>query len=174
MIKDKIIQIVEDYYANSYNDIHGSSNLKLADKVFHRALEEKHGKKDFFANVLELGSGNYEHLNYIKHSYDKYYCIDLRTPKIENPNPDKVVFLKEDVHNLSFKDESIDRIVATCILMHLDDPVKALEEWSRVLKPGGYIELMIPNEPGFLLTMFQRFFRSQMPEEKGYLLKRIV
>jgi ubiquinone/menaquinone biosynthesis C-methylase UbiE len=47
----------------------------------------------------------------------------------------------EDVHELSFEDESFDLIVALGVINWLHDLKKALAEIRRVLKPGGYAVL---------------------------------
>lgn len=47
----------------------------------------------------------------------------------------------EDVHELSFEDESFDLIVALGVINWLHDLRKAMAEITRVLKPGGYAVL---------------------------------
>jgi ubiquinone/menaquinone biosynthesis C-methylase UbiE len=47
----------------------------------------------------------------------------------------------EDVHELSFEDESFDLVVALGVINWLYDLKKALTEINRVLKPGGYAVL---------------------------------
>ena len=47
----------------------------------------------------------------------------------------------EDVHELSFEDESFDLVVALGVINWLHDLRKALTEITRVLKPGGYVVL---------------------------------
>ncbi len=49
------------------------------------------------------------------------------------PRVDRV----EDVHQLSFADESVGAILALDTLEHVADPRRALEEMWRVLRPGG-------------------------------------
>lgn len=44
---------------------------------------------------------------------------------------------KEDITNLSFKDNLYDMILCSHELMHVPDEKKALNELFRVLKPGG-------------------------------------
>jgi len=39
---------------------------------------------------------------------------------------------------------SVDAIVATDILEHLDDDLAALSEFKRILKPGGQVVLTVP------------------------------
>jgi len=45
----------------------------------------------------------------------------------------------------AFNDNSIDFIIANHILEHTEDPVSALAEWFRVLRPNGVLFLSVPN-----------------------------
>ncbi|MEM2136176.1 MAG: class I SAM-dependent methyltransferase [Candidatus Jordarchaeaceae archaeon] len=45
----------------------------------------------------------------------------------------------DDAYNLSFADESMDRILAVCTLAEIPEPVKALREFHRVLKPDALV-----------------------------------
>lgn len=46
-----------------------------------------------------------------------------------------------EADDLPFDDGSVDRIHANSLIPHMPDLNKAMEEWSRVLKPGGELEL---------------------------------
>ncbi len=60
-----------------------------------------------------------------------------------------------DIHNLPFADNSVDAIVCIAVLEHVENPIKAIQEMYRVLKPGGYCYLYVPflyyyhAEPGY-------------------------
>ena len=51
-----------------------------------------------------------------------------------------------DVTNLPFPDESFDHVIASEILEHIDEDVAAIEELTRILKPGGRFAATIPAE----------------------------
>lgn len=53
------------------------------------------------------------------------------------PNVDRV----EDVHRLSFADESIGTVVSLDTLEHVADPLRALQEIHRILRPGGLVAI---------------------------------
>jgi len=55
--------------------------------------------------------------------------------------------------NLPLKDESVDFVISSHTIEHIFDPIKALKEWYRVIKKGGYIFTIAP------ITKF-------VPEEK--------
>lgn len=48
-----------------------------------------------------------------------------------------VEFVEGDALNLPFENDSFDATVCQTVLIHLSDPVRAIGEMSRVLKPGG-------------------------------------
>ncbi len=48
-------------------------------------------------------------------------------------------FAVEDVHALSFADDSFDVVHAHQVLQHVADPVAALREMARVCRPGGIV-----------------------------------
>jgi ubiquinone/menaquinone biosynthesis C-methylase UbiE len=46
--------------------------------------------------------------------------------------------------NLPFRDEEYDFVISSHVIEHFFDPIKAIEEWFRVIKPGGYIFIICP------------------------------
>jgi SAM-dependent methyltransferase len=50
-----------------------------------------------------------------------------------------IEFRVDDAYNLDAADESFDIVHAHQVLQHLTDPVAALREWRRVVKPGGIV-----------------------------------
>lgn len=56
-----------------------------------------------------------------------------------NDRPEQVGFAVDDVYALDAPDASYDVVHAHQVLQHLSDPVRALREMRRVLKPGGFV-----------------------------------
>ena len=46
---------------------------------------------------------------------------------------------------LPFHDHSLDYVLASHVLEHVANPVRALAEWYRVVRPGGIIYLIVPD-----------------------------
>lgn len=51
-----------------------------------------------------------------------------------------------DACDLPFEDESLGFVINSHVLEHIFDPIKAINEWMRVIKPGGYIFMIIPHK----------------------------
>jgi ubiquinone/menaquinone biosynthesis C-methylase UbiE len=75
-----------------------------------------------------------------------------------------------DVYELPFSDASFDAAFAHVVLMHVSDPVRALREIRRVLRPGGMVGVRDPDletvvrEPEAALPAeFRRPFSVQQP-----------
>ncbi len=60
--------------------------------------------------------------------------------KVPDYNPDIV----GDIHDLPFEDNSIDAIICISVLEHVEEPMRAVREMYRVLKPGGYCYIYAP------------------------------
>lgn len=48
--------------------------------------------------------------------------------------------------NLPFDDNSYDFVINSHVLEHFYDPIKAIQEWVRVVKPNGYVFMIIPHK----------------------------
>jgi len=75
---------------------------------------------------------------------------------------ERVAFKKGDVAQIPFPDGSLDLVVSTFSLHHWSDPVRALDEIARVLRPGGaFLVADLRRDmaaPGYLLLWFATNF----------------
>lgn len=93
--------------------------------------EQKGAALDSDIGVLELGCGT---------NPDDRADTTLDTQEFDHVD---VVWDLEEAP-WPFPDESTDGIIMTSVLEHLPDTVAAFSEMSRILKPGGWIELRVP------------------------------
>lgn len=49
-----------------------------------------------------------------------------------------------DIHHLPLKDNTIDAIICLAVLEHVENPLVAVQEMRRVLKPGGRCLIYVP------------------------------
>ena len=101
--------------------------------------------------VVEIGPGKG---NYTKAVADKVlphgkvYAIDIQEAvikrlkeRVEKEDIPNIIPMIDDAYNLSFEDESVDRIFAIACLPEIPEPVRALKEFKRILKSDGIISL---------------------------------
>jgi SAM-dependent methyltransferase len=88
-------------------------------KVLHFAPEQAFYKR--FRNMKNL----------------EYVTTDLNSPLAD---------VKADICNLPFKDNEFDVILCNHVLEHIPDDTKAMQELFRILKPGGFGVLQIPQD----------------------------
>ncbi|WP_452223284.1 class I SAM-dependent methyltransferase [Lacinutrix chionoecetis] len=74
--------------------------------------------------------------------FRKLKNLDYTTTDLLSPIAD----VKADICNLPFKDNSYDIVLCNHVLEHIPDDTKAMQELYRVLKPGGYGILQIPQD----------------------------
>lgn len=48
--------------------------------------------------------------------------------------------------NIPLPDESQDFVVSAHVIEHFPDPIKALKEWYRLIRKGGYIFMIVPHK----------------------------
>ena len=99
--------------------------------------------------VLEIGPGKGSYTKAVARKIlpeGKLYAIDIQQPildrlqeRLDAENITNVYPKLDDAYNLSFEDESVDIIFAIACLPEIPEPVKALKEFKRVLKPNGVI-----------------------------------
>lgn len=66
--------------------------------------------------------------------------------------PENISFQTANCYALPFADASFDRIFSHALFEHLSEPVKALKEFHRVLKPGGIAGICSPDWGGFIFA----------------------
>lgn len=101
--------------------------------------------------VIEIGPGKGSYTKAVAKKVEpngKVFAIDIQKSiitrlkkKIKKENIQNIIPKIEDANNLSFEDESVDRIFAITCLPEIPDPVRVLREFKRILKPDGIISL---------------------------------
>ncbi len=64
---------------------------------------------------------------------------------LEEYNLPKDIVVKGFAEELPFEDNSFDLVYSTNVLEHVKDPRLVLRESLRILRPGGYLQFVVPN-----------------------------
>ncbi|HKQ06596.1 MAG TPA: class I SAM-dependent methyltransferase [Blastocatellia bacterium] len=95
--------------------------------------------------LLDVGSGWGEFINCVKSPQKFAIDHDLAFARFVSP---EVAFSVQDVRSLAFPDRFFDVVFVSNVLEHLparDDVLRALVDFHRVLKPGGWLIILQPN-----------------------------
>lgn len=113
---------------------------------FARKVLDALGEQD---RVLEVGAGRGEvtELDWRNHGR-RIIGIDLDPRVSSHPYLDEAV--RADVFSLPFPDATFDAAVSVFLMEHLADPLSALKEIRRVLKPGGLYLAKTPNRNHYI------------------------
>lgn len=168
---------MDEYYRSYYQSVHSCGSTGLANDRLQIDIEAPH-HRSHFGRVLELGAGNLGHVGHVRHAFDTYIAADIRTPPdlagwsvldtFETLPDSGRWFAEVDAQDLPFHDASFDRLVTSCLLMHLDRPEEALAEWRRVVRSGGTLDLLIPCDPGLAVRTYRMLFSRPKSRRLGF------
>lgn len=92
------------------------------------------------SKVLDVGCNSGEFLKLLK---EGKHCtpvgVDISEPVLELARQKGLDVVKADAESLPFDDASFDVVILREVLVHIHDPIKALKEIRRVLKPSGFL-----------------------------------
>ncbi|RMF55045.1 class I SAM-dependent methyltransferase, partial [Candidatus Woesearchaeota archaeon] len=103
--------------------------------------------------VADIGCGEgYVTLSYVK-DVKKVVCADLSHNRLKKAEKNfkargitNYEIRIENVEDTTFKDETFDAVMFCSTLDHVPDPIKALQELSRITKKNGYIFIELDND----------------------------
>ena len=109
-----------------------TKSSKFFDKKIREIAKEK--------IILDIGGGGRFQKELAR--YEKYFVnSDYKTLDISTKHRPDIV---GDVHNLPFRDNSVDAIICKAVLEHTHDPFRAVSEIYRILKPRGKCFVYVP------------------------------
>ena len=108
--------------------------------------------------VLDAGCGNFHYTNRIKKASRQVICLDIVCPE-KDLIQDNMFFLGS-IDKLPYKDNTFDFIYCFSVIQFIDDDRAVIEEFYRVLKPGGKLLLTIPtrNSPFRIIRDLEIYF----------------
>lgn len=96
---------------------------------------------------IEIGGAAHNPFN-IKGCLNVDYTADLNTIFKQGERQLCGKVLPVDIvapgDDLPFDDNTWDYVLSSHVLEHFFDPIKAIKEWLRVTRPGGYIFMIVP------------------------------
>jgi SAM-dependent methyltransferase len=134
--------------------------------------------------AVDVGCG-LGHLGYTYWPYfgkgAKYFGIDTSPDLLMDAEKEakewakdgEVCFQQGDAYDLPFPDDFADLVMCQALLMHLNTPEKALEEMTRVAKPGALVMCV---EPDSLSVLLEKWYWSlgELPIDEQLLFRKVA
>lgn len=127
------------------------------------------------SKLLDVGAGSSPYRNFF--SQCEYFTQDFAQLKPEQLRGYKGYFkidFVSDINDIPVNDNEFDVILCTEVLEHVPEPIKAIEEMSRILKSGGTILLTAPlgsglhQEPYHFYGGFTPYWYKKFLTENGF------
>src|SRR3989344_3681307 len=170
-IKDKINENPTWYTDDqmTYNDSgpykhHTKKRVDYLDSVFKKYNLLKK------MQILDAGCGDGINLRFLTKIPDSIITgVDynfIRMKRAQKNIGNKMNFVVSDLLEHGFKDSSFDMIFCSHVLEHITEDLEALKNFYRMLKPGGFLILGVPNEGAILWKLHYKYIQPK-------ILKRI-
>lgn len=168
--KENLSTDIEAYYSDAYTQIAAAGAFGVMSKLQHRQMEtSKLLAGASGQRVLEVGAGSGQHIAFVDPgSWSEYIQTDLRPPVLDADALGSWIDTSVNADNLPFEDQSFDRLISTCVLVHTSDPAVTLKEWRRVVRPGGVITVYLPCESSLLLNLARILGPKQVRIRAGF------
>lgn len=143
-------------YSEFYKKIGFNKELQRLEKQAYLGFEKEINmlktlnlKED--SDILEVGSGPGFFTKILLENFSKSQitCLDsdeeflkVASNNLSRDYGDRVIFAKDNIISSAMPDNYFDYVIARFVFQHLSDPVSALKEIYRVLKPGGKVVII--------------------------------
>lgn len=138
------------------------------------------------AKILDAGAGECphrsycHHLNYVSQDFNQYKGCKQNDKGVHPASwDDSRIDIVSDITNIPVDGESFDAILCTEVFEHIPDPIAALKEFHRILKPGGVLLLTAPYSmvihfaPYHFYTGFTPYWYKHFLPNEGFNLAEL-
>lgn len=134
------------------DDYYHPISIKLYDHAISDMLQIMKIKQS--ETILDAGCGPGVHSIRVAKSGVHVCAVDISEAMLRHASQrtkeaglmDQVEFSRKDLTDLDFPDEHFDYAFSWGVIIHIPDAEKALDELSRIIKPGGKLALYLTNK----------------------------
>lgn len=133
----------------------------IKNKLLVKQLKNFNSYRDYFINKygIEIGGpsaifrknnvlplypvlGSLDGSNYAGNTL---WSVNQNTYEYCEGKPSGKMFIAESTELRAIEDNTYDFLLASHVIEHLANPIKAVKEWSRIVKPGGSLLIIAPD-----------------------------
>jgi ubiquinone/menaquinone biosynthesis C-methylase UbiE len=126
--------------------------------------------------VLDAGTGLGHLLHELSPRCSQIYAIDTNLDFLKRVRPrigeTNIVLLQADIRRIPFGPSRFTKVICTEVLEHLPEPLPAIEEFHRLLKPGGICVIAVPTRFSERLYSILNQDYSQNQQEHVTILRK--
>lgn len=159
--------ILSEYYLKYYHStLYQNACQSLGTRYFDYQLERSwQHPTEPPRKLLEIGFASGEHVSKVRaFPSEEYVGLDINSPATQDyldalpvEKHEKLKFVQSDAADMPFNSNHFDRVVSTCLLHHVSEPLKVLQEIRRVTSDNGQIAIGMPADPGILNRLIKTF-----------------
>lgn len=138
-------------------------NPEWSEQLFQEIMGAAAGRE----SVLDYGCGmGYAYQRQLAQSVKRYIGADVSQMAVAQANKRgfEALLINSNNSQVDLPDASVEAVVTIEVMEHLFDPLLAMRELNRVLKPDGRIVVTVPNF-GYHAWRLMALLRAQVPSE---------
>lgn len=149
--QDTFHEVSTDFYYTDVQENLATEKIEHTAKTFDQQVREWSA---FLPDsderwLLDVGCGTGLFVNAAKEAGWQACGCDVDKPLVElGRNRFDVELSHADLHKCHYADEKFDVVNLKYVLEHLPNPFEVLQETYRILKTGGIVQIIVPNEGG--------------------------
>lgn len=138
---------LENIYRFSSENVRrsGFDELKAEASYSNYVKYVNHFGKTDDKSILDVGCGNGWSSYFLAKNSNKVTGIDIHSDGFEPKITQNLTYKQSSAMSIDFPSSTFDVVTTHECLEHIPNPELALNEFDRVLKPGGYIIIVGPN-----------------------------
>lgn len=121
--------------------------------------------------ILDIGPGNGRLTGIVQKYSDEYVATDINMSFLkdvkEKYSKEKSLYVASNLYHLPFNDNSFSSIVMVRVFNFVSRPLKVLEEFSRIITPGGHLLISISPKPSLSTLIDDLKYRISYKGPKG-------
>ncbi|MFH1478228.1 MAG: class I SAM-dependent methyltransferase [Candidatus Omnitrophota bacterium] len=174
---------LNEYYHQQYYGNKQEKFIPLVEKILDKvnckivhtitsSLSNRNNDPSF--KVLDIGCGRSKLLTKLRHIGYECYGIEKTNLPIKNAG-NNIRLYSKDLEKIKFEDSFFETAIMWYSLEHMANPISAIKEIQRIIKPNGILVVAVPNFASLQSTLFKdSWFHLDIPRHTYHFTKNSI